>query len=210
MADVASRRNEVVQQAAALAKDLAADIASIVLIHYPDAATLDMVGPAETDIETATAVNRAVATVLAAAGVRIFVQEADRASFRCWMDGRANTRENRLAWRDRGKLLSGTAAIEKLGLDPLVTRPRPGLGTAPGPLADRLLRAFAEDDGSEFEDFAHELLATGRDGVLDLAVRKASDRMGEEAADELTASSWRSPRAPRSAPPAGRNWWRFP
>ena len=161
---------------------------SVLITHYPDADTLDTFRPGETDLDTIAAVNMAVAAELAASGVRVFVQRADRASFRRWMAGRADTQENRWAWRDRS-LLRGTAALKALGVDPTLASPPEKLGNTPGPLADRLVAAFTEDEdeeGSEFEEFAHELLATGRNDVLDLAVRKARDRIGEEAADELT------------------------
>ena len=62
---------------------------------------------------------------------------------------------------------------------------RPNLGSAPGPLADRLVTAFADEDGENFDGLAHELLAAGMTGVLDLAVRKTGDRLGDDMADEI-------------------------
>ena len=123
---------------------------------------------------------------MAASGVRVFVQRADRAAFRRWMAGRADTQENRWAWRDRN-LLRGAAALKALGADPSLASPPEKLGHAPGPLADRLVAAFTDEDAedSEFDELAHELMATGRNNVLDLALRKARDRLGEEAADDL-------------------------
>jgi hypothetical protein len=108
------------------------------------------------------------------------------------MDGRADTPENRLAWRHRGHLLHGDAALAMLGLDAKFARPRmaPGKpggkssGAATTP-ADRLLRAFVKDGGAEFEALAQELLNAGRQGVLETAIRKAGERFGEEAAEDL-------------------------
>ncbi len=182
------RQDQVVELAVARAQEVAPALDLVLMTHYPDADTLDTFRPEETDFDTVAAVNMAVAAELAASGVRVFVQRADRASFRRWMTGRADTQDTRWAWRDRS-LLRGTAALKALGVDPTLASPPEKLGNAPGPLADRLVAAFTEDEdeeGSEFEELAHELLATGRNDVLDLAVRKARDRIGEEAADDLT------------------------
>jgi hypothetical protein len=189
MSDAAGRRDQVVAQSVAMARDIAPDLDSILFNLYPDADTLDTFQPGETDLATVVAVNRAVAAELAACGVRVFVQRADRASFRRWMDGRADTPENRWAWRDRAHLLRGAAALEALGVDPGLASPRPKLGKAPGPLADRLIATFADEDqeDSEFEDLADDLLAAGRNDVLDLAVRKVADRLGDEVAENLIA-----------------------
>ena len=181
------REDQVVEAAVARAQEVAPALDAIVMTHYPDADTLDTFRPGETDLDAIAAVNMAVAAELATSGVRVFVQRADRASFRRWMAGRANTQENRWAWRDRS-LLRGTAALKALGVDPTLASPPEKLGNAPGPLADRLVAAFTDEDeeGSEFDELAHALMATGRNDVLDLAVRKARDRIGEEAADDLT------------------------
>ncbi len=187
MVQAAGRQDQIVDEAAARAREVAPALDSILVTHYPDADTLDTFRPGETDLDTVAAVNMAVATELAASGVRVFVQLADRASFRRWMAGRADTQENRWAWRDRS-LLRGAAALKVLGVDPTLASPPEMLGNAPGPLADRLVAAFTDEDeeDSEFEELAHALMATGRNDVLDLAVRKARDRIGEEAADDLT------------------------
>ena len=181
------RQDQIVAESVARARDVAPALESILITHYPDADTLDTFRPGETDLDTVAAVNLAVATELAASGVRVFVQRADRASFRRWMAGRDDTQENRWAWRDRS-LLRGAAAFKTLGVDPSLASPPEKLGNAPGPLADRLVAAFTDEDedGSEFEELAHALMATGRNDVLDLAVRKAIDRIGEETADDLT------------------------
>jgi hypothetical protein len=187
MSQAADRRTQAVEQALALARDVAGELGAIILTHYPDAETLDTFRPGTEDLASVTAVNRAVAAELAGSGVQVLVQVADRAAFRRWMDEREDTPANRLAWRARGKLLHGAAALAALGLDPGAIGPRPKLGKAPGPLAERLLRAFMEDEAAEFEEFAHDLMAAGRDEVLDLALRMAGERDGEETADELAA-----------------------
>src|ERR1019366_9969333 len=79
------REDDIVGQAAALARDIAPDIDTILITHYPDRDTLNTLRPTATDLETVVDVNRAVATELAALGVEIFVQRADRAAFRRWM-----------------------------------------------------------------------------------------------------------------------------
>ncbi|MDN3567643.1 hypothetical protein ACFQY5_12620 [Paeniroseomonas aquatica] len=183
----------LVGQAAALAREFAPELDAVLLTHFPDAETLDLYRTGdfrlgEADLATVTAVNRAVAAELAANGVRVFVQRADRGAFRRWMDGRIDTVENRLAWRDRARMLSGAAALEALGLDARIIPAQPRLGTVPGPLADSLLAAFAEEDGAGFEALAHALLAGGRAGVLELAVRKAADRLGEDMAEDLVGA----------------------
>ena len=183
-----ARVGGAVERATALAREIAPDVGSMLLTHYPDADTLDTLRPGADDLGTVAAVSRAVAAELAGLGVRVFVQVANRATFRAWMRDRADTRENRLAWRDRGNLLSGAAALAVLGLDTEAPRPRTGRGgrTAGSP-ADRLVRAFADGDGAQFDALADELLSAGRDGVLDVALRKAAERHGEEAVGDFAA-----------------------
>jgi hypothetical protein len=194
MSEAADRRARIVDRAAALARDVAPELASVLITHFPDADTLETLRPGvEEDLDTITAMNQAVAAELASAGVQVAVQVADRAAFRRWMDDRADTPENRMAWRHRGHLLHGAAALSALGLDGKFARPRSGLGKpggkSSGPSsntpADRLLRAFVNDGSPEFEALAQELLNSGREGVLDLAIRKAGERYGEEAAEDL-------------------------
>lgn len=188
MPQATSRRNEIVEQAAALARSIAPDLTSILITHYPDADTLDTLRPGETDIETVLAVNLAVAAEMAAAGVEVLVQRADKPAFRRWMHGREATPENHRAWINRGHLLRGAAALEALGLKAAAVPPRPTFGKAPGPFADRLLKAFDGDDGETFDELVEALLDAGRADILDLAVRKTWEYQGDEAAGELTAT----------------------
>ena len=187
MPHTSSHRDDIVEQAAALAQDIAGELDSLLITLFPDADTLDTLRPGETDLETAAAVARAVAAEMAEAGVELFVQRADKSSFRRWMQGRADTRENRCAWVDRRNLLRGDAALRALGLpagDSQAAAP-PKFAKIPGPLADRLLAAFADEASGEFPDFANALIAAGRRDVLDLAIRKLAEREGEDTADEL-------------------------
>lgn len=174
-----------VEEAVALARTVAQDIDAILLTHYADPDTLDTFRPGEADLGMVAAINRAVAVELTAAGVELFVQKADRAAFRRWMRERDDTPETRRRWVDRGKLLRGAEAHRLLGIDAAPEAGRPAFGKAPGPIADRLLAAFDDEDGSAFDDLAQALLAAGREDVLDLAVRKIGEAEGDEAAAEF-------------------------
>ena len=151
----------------------------------PDADTLDTLRPGETDLATTIAVNRAVAAEMAAEGVEIFVQIADRGAFRRWMQDRENTPEIRRGWVDRGRVLRGAAAHKLLGIAPPVAPPRPTYGKPPGPIADRLLALLEADDGEAIDALTQGLLEAGRSDVLDLAIRKIGQRHGDDAAEEL-------------------------
>lgn len=178
-------QDDRVNQAVCLARDIAPDIDVILITHYPDAETLDTVRPGETDLRTARAVNQAVASEMLDAGVEVLVQRADRAAFRRWMSDRDDTPENRHAWIDRSRLLRGSAALEVLGLDASTSPPRQPFDKAPGPIADRLLETFGDEDSGEFDVLVQEIMAAGRTDVLDLAVRKLGEREGDEAGDDL-------------------------
>lgn len=182
-------RDEIVERAVELARDVGPDIVSVLLTDYPDAETLDTIRPGGLDLETQRAVNRAVAAEMLAQGVEVFVQRADRAAFRRWLAGREDTAEARLAWIDRGRVLRGPAALAALGLDPVAPAPAPRFAKAPGPIADSLVAAFAaEESDDDFEELANGLLEAGRGDVLDLALRKMEERFGEEAADDLAVA----------------------
>jgi hypothetical protein len=178
-------QDDRVNQAAYLARDIAPDIDVILITHYPDVETLDTVRPGETDLPIVLAVNRAVALEMLDAGVEVLVQPADRAAFRRWMSDRDDTPENRLAWIDRRRLLRGSAALEVLGLKASTSPPRQTFGKTPGPIADRLLEAFGDEDSGEFDVLVQGLMAAGRTDVLDLAIRKLGEREGDEAGDDL-------------------------
>jgi hypothetical protein len=173
------------RQAAFLARDIAPDLDVVLLTHYPDADTLDTLRPGETDLRTARAVNEAVAQEMLEAGVELLVQRADRAAFRRFMADRDDTPENRRAWIDRTRLLRGPAALQALGLKPPASPEREAFGAAPGPIADRLLEAYADEDNADFDALVQALMAASRTDVLDLAVRKLGERDGDEAGDDL-------------------------
>lgn len=179
-----------IAEAVALARDFAPELDAVLFTVFPDAETLDTLRPGESDLALTDAMTRAVAAELAEAGVRIFVQRADRSAFRRWMAGRADTPEARRAWRNRTGFLGGAAALEALGVDlALAPPPTPRLGRAPGPLADELLDGYADEDPDRvaFEELAEDCIEAGRADVLDLAVRKARDAMDEAGAEELRA-----------------------
>lgn len=177
-------QDDPITQAAYLARDVAPDLDLVLITHYPDVETLDTLRPGETDLQTTLAMNRAVAREMLDAGVEVLVQRADRAAFRRWMSSRDNTPENHLAWIDRGRLIRGSAALEVLGLKAIAPR-RQTFDKAPGPIADRLLEAFGEEENREFDALIQDLMAAGRTDVLDLAIRKLEEREGDEAGDEL-------------------------
>lgn len=172
-------------RAAALAEDVADELDAILLTHFPDADTLDLLRPGGPDLATSRAVNRAVAETLAARGVEIFVQTADRAAFRRWLQDQADTPEARRAWVDRPRVLQGAAAHRLLGIAPPMAPPPPRFPQAPGPVADRLLALLEEEDGDAIDDLVQALLEAGRGDVLGLAVRKSGQRHGDEAAEAL-------------------------
>ena len=176
--------DDSITQAAYFARDIAPDLDVVLITHYPDVETLDTLRPGETDLQTTLAKNRAVAREMLDAGVEVLVQRADRAAFRRWMSGRDNTPENRLAWIDRSRLIRDAAALEVLGIKAVAPR-RQTFDKAPGPIADRLLEAFGEEESGEFDVLVQDLMAARRTDVLDLAIRKLEEREGDEAGDEL-------------------------
>jgi hypothetical protein len=178
-------QDDPITQAAYLARDIAPDLDVVLITHYPDVETLDTLRPGDTDLQTAIAVNRAVAREMLEAGVEVLVQRADRAAFRRWMSGRDDTPETRRAWIDRSRLLRGSAALGVLGLKASISPRCQTFDKAPGPIADRLLEAFGEEDSEDFDVLVQDLMGAGRTDVLDLALRKLREREGDEAGDEL-------------------------
>ena len=196
-------QDERVNQAAYLARDIAPAIDVVLITHYPDVETLDTVRPGDTDLQTALAVNRAVALEMLDAGVEVLVQRADRAAFRRWMSDRDDTPENRRAWIDRSRLLRGSVALEVLGLKASTSPPGQTFGKTPGPIADRLLEAFGDEDSGDFDFLVQGLMAAGRTDVLDLAIRKLGEREGDEAGDDL---NWVLLVAAEGAPVGPSGW----
>jgi len=180
-----TEQDDRVNQAAFLARDIAPDIDGVVITHFPDVETLDTYRPGDTDLQSAVAVNRAVALEMLDAGVEVLVQRADRGAFRRWMSGRDDTMLNRGGWIDRGRLLRGAAGLALLGITAPASPPGEDFGKAPGPIADALLEAFGDDDSGAFDGLVQALMAAGRTDVLDLAVRKLGEREGDEAGDDL-------------------------
>ncbi len=170
-----------VHQATQLARDVAPDLDTVLITHFPDVETLDTFRPGETDLATVLAVNRAVAEEMRDAGVEVFVQRADKAAFRRWMAAR----QDGGSWIDRGRLLRGAAAWAALGMKPPAAPEREVFGKAPGPIADGLLEAFADEESGAFDGLVQDLMSAGRIDVLDLAVRKLGEIEGDEAGDDL-------------------------
>ncbi len=178
-------RDAVVAKAVALAQELGEEFGAVVLTHYQDADTLDTIRGGEADLATVAAVNKAVAEVFTAHGVQVLVQRADKGAFRRWMTDRAETEANRLAWIDRTRLIGGAAGLKVVGAAFVESPGSPEVGKIPGPVADRVLAAYAKEDDSDYRRIVEVLIATGRDDVIDLALRKARDQLEEGAADVL-------------------------
>jgi hypothetical protein len=180
-----SDHDDRINEAVNLARDIAPDIEMLLITHYADVEALDTLRPGETDLDMVRAVNRSVALEMLDAGVEVLVQRADRGAFRRWMSGREDTPENRRAWIDRGRLLRGQTALDVLGVEASVPTGPENFGKAPGPIADRVLDAFGDEDRGEFDALVQDLMAAGRTDVLDLAIRKRGERDGDAAGDEL-------------------------
>jgi hypothetical protein len=197
-----TNQDDPITHAACLARDIAPSLDMVLITHYPDVDTLDTLRPGETDLQTTLAVNRAVAREMLDAGVEVLVQRADRAAFRRWMSGRDDTPENRLAWIDRSRLVRGSAALEVLRLKASAS-PRPQtFDKAPGPIADWLLEAFAEEESGEFDALVQDLMAARRTDVLDLAIRKLeANRRTGPADPQSHAAGQRHPRLCRRVRP---------
>ncbi|MCQ4159256.1 hypothetical protein NON00_04880 [Roseomonas sp. GC11] len=187
-------------EAEALARTLAPELRSVVLTHYPDAETLDLLRPGEAaSLAERQAANRAVAAEMLRQGVAVLVQQPDRAAARRWLDAHPGGGR---AWRDREALRQGPEALRLLGLDP-AKAPAPRADKGSGTPAERLMRLFAGEDRLAFETLAETLIQQGRDGVLDQAVRKVAQRYGEEAADDLAQDLLTL----AEAAPAGPSGW---
>ncbi|MES2711067.1 MAG: hypothetical protein V4653_05755 [Pseudomonadota bacterium] len=184
MASAKDEAQAAIGRATSLAREIAPSIGALLLTHHADAETLDTLCPGGPTLAAVTAVNRAVAQVMAEYGVEVLVQRADRAAFRRWMAERDDTSENRLAWIDRDKLLRGADAFALLGLPVPPAAKRPALAKAPGAAADRLLRAMDSEDDT-FEAMAEGILEEGREDVLALALRKAEADLGEDVAADF-------------------------
>lgn len=176
-----------VADAAWLAREVATDLQSVLVTLYPDAETLDTLRTGEVDLETANAIARAVAEVMAEEGVEVFVQRADRSAFRRWLATRADTPEQRRSWVDRERLLRGVDAWRALRLKAPPAAPPPAFPPAPGPVAEHLLAAHADLESDDFEALVNDLLDADRGDVLDLALRKMADGHSEQNAAELRA-----------------------
>ncbi|WP_141563238.1 hypothetical protein [Teichococcus rhizosphaerae] len=175
------------------ARDLAPELRSVVLTHYPDAETLDLMRPGgEVPLAVLQEANRAVAAEMLRQGVVVLVQQADRAAARRWRDAWQDGAGGPAAWRDRSRLLHGAEALRRIGVEaPAPSRPEKGAGTP----ADRLVRLFASEDGAAFEACTEALIAQGRDGVLEQVARKVAQIARYDRPDTLFVSAALEPYA---------------
>ncbi len=185
MADAPADQNAAIAAAVDFAQDIASELDSILITHFTDADTLDRLRPGVSDLATVTAINREVAAIFLTAGVSVFVQRADHAAFRRWRDAAPGHATNPLAWIDRDRLLTGAVALKLLGLSPNLAPRAPTLGKSAGPIADDLVDRYADEDGSSFGSLGEAAIAASRQDVLDLALRKARDRLETGAADVM-------------------------
>ncbi|MCB8882341.1 hypothetical protein ACELLULO517_18985 [Acidisoma cellulosilytica] len=184
MPQMTDRQLAIIAERVELARDTASDLSQVLLTHYQDADTLDLFQPGNTDLELTQAINRAVAAEFLESGVEVVVQRADKAAFRRWMTDREDKPETRHGWINRTRLLRGKAAMELLGLKD-IDGPPPAFGKIPGPVADRLLAAYEDDESPEFDTLVQALLRAERIDILDLAIRKIREMQGDDAADDL-------------------------
>ena len=142
----------------------------------------ELVLPEQPDHQLQLRLDTAIATELVAAGVDVAVQIVDRTAYLAWLGGHASTQEWRTAYRDPPRLLRGTAALDLLGVPQQTVRPRPKV-TVPlpgkGTPADRLVRTWLDNDPA-FNGLLHALLDEGRQGVLDVAIRKMAAKYEDE------------------------------
>lgn len=185
MPQTTKRQLAIIAEMVDLARDTASDLSQVLLTHYQDADTLDLIQPGNTNLELIQAINRAVAAEFLASGVEVVVQRADKAAFRRWMTDREDRPETRRAWIDRTRLLRGEAATELLGLTDVSVPPLPTFGKIPGPIADRLLAIYEDDESPEFDMLVQALVRAERIDILDLAIRKMREMQGDDAADDL-------------------------
>lgn len=175
-----------VQEAVRIAREVATNFDRVFLLYCPDPETQRVVMPEQPDHGLQNRLDTAIATELAANGVEVVVQVVDLAAYLAWLGGHESTRHWRTAYRDPARLARGTAALELLAVPPSAVRPRPQRPPPrqrKGTPADRLVRAWLEDD-PEFDRMLGTLLDDGRQGVLDIAIRKvAEDYVTEDAVD---------------------------
>lgn len=180
------RDDSRVQEAVLRAREVAAAFDRIFLLRCPDPETQLIVLPEQPDHGLQTRLDTAIATELVANGVEVAVQVVDRAAYLAWLDGGPSTQAWRTAYRDPARLVRGVAALDLLGVPPSAVRPRPK-PPAPRPRkgtpADRLVRAWLDND-PEIDRMLDPLLDDGRQGVLDMAIRKVAETyVDEEVAD---------------------------
>ncbi|MCK8784201.1 hypothetical protein M0638_07400 [Roseomonas sp. NAR14] len=170
-------QQEAIEDAEAVAREVAPDFDTMLFTLYPDEATLQALRPGPDDLATVTAADRAAAAVLAASGVEILARVAD-----------ATTLPPEQGRIDHASLRRGADALALLGLDPGLARPRPPLPRGGGTPADRLIRAYLHPDATNaFGRLAEEVIASGKQGVFDVAMRRLRERYEDETAARFVA-----------------------
>jgi hypothetical protein len=181
-----ARKRDVIARAAAAGRQMAGQHSSVRLTHFLDAGTLAAVKPDEPDLDLQNRITRATATELLRSGVDVTLQIVDRDAYFAWLGDRPNTAEERASFLNPSRQISGGGVMRELGLDPGKLKPNPRSKRSAGGAspADRLTRAYL-DDTDEFDDLAEDLIAGGRQGVIDMAASKIEARDGPEAAEEF-------------------------
>ena len=171
-----------VQAAVECARKVAAALDRVLLLHCPDPETLKLVLPEQPDHLLQRRLDTAIATELVAAGVDVAVQVVDRAAYLAWLRGQESTPEWRTAYRDPPRLVRGTAALDLLGVPAAAVRPGRKVIAQPagkGTPAERRVRTWLEDDPA-FDGLLQPLLDDGRQGILDMAVRRMAEKYEDE------------------------------
>jgi hypothetical protein len=176
----------LVMNAVKVASKVAAEFDRVLLLHCADADTHRVVMPEQPDHGLQRRLNAAVGTELLANGVELAVQVVDKAAYIGWLGGQQSNSEWRAAYRETERLVRGEAALDLLGVPLSAVRGRPQRPASrhrKGTPADRLVRAWLDDD-PDFDEVLGSLLDEGRQGVLDVGIRKvAADYVDEEAED---------------------------
>ncbi len=176
-----------VQEAVLHARKVAAEFDRVFLLHCPDPETQRIVLPEQPDHGLQTRLDTAIATELVANGVEVVVQVVDRAAYLSWLGGRDSTRAWRTGYRDPARLVRGVAALDLLGVPASAVRPRakpPALRERKGTPADRLVRAWLDNDPG-LDRILGPLLEDGRQGILDMAIRKVAETYVDEEAEDF-------------------------
>ncbi len=170
-----------------MAREAAVLHASLVLLHCPDAATQALVYPEQPDLALQQALNQTIAREIAGAGGRLFAQVVDRATYAAWLDGADSTMSWRKAFRDPARLAEPDAALKLFGVAAAPRRPaRAPIRDKTRSPADQLVREWL-DGALPSNPGLSAILDAGREGVVEMAIRKLEQRYNDEAVDDFLA-----------------------